>query len=78
MTYSTSDRRIVLPEWVMPYLLEYGSKFDCDDLPTILGRIIADHRMAGLASATPIAAAPPKQLQAIPPQPEAVATRFKL
>ena len=48
MTFSTTDRRIVLPEWVMPYLLAYGDKFDCDDLPTIIGRVVADHKMAGL------------------------------
>ncbi|MBD2093534.1 hypothetical protein H6F67_27240 [Microcoleus sp. FACHB-1515] len=81
MTYSTADRRVVLPEWVMPYLLEYGSRFDCDDLPTILGRVIADHRMAGLAAATPAtatAATPSAPSQAIAPVPEPTASRFKI
>ena len=73
MTYSTAERRIVLPEWVMPYLLAYGAQFDCDDLPTIVGQIIAEHKRAGIGltvgSPSPVPeASPASQL----------ATRFKL
>lgn len=78
MTYSTADRRVVLPEWVMPYLLEYGSRFDCDDLPTILGRIIADHKMAGLAGATPVAVTATPSNPTIAPVPETTTSRFKI
>ena len=75
MTYTTAERRIVLPEWVMPYLLTYGSQFDCDDLPTIVCQIIAEHKRAGIALSVN---QPGIQSPELTTAPAAIPARFKL
>lgn len=79
MTYSTAERRVVLPEWLMPILLEYGHRAGCDDLPTIIAMIVSEHRRAGIGITVGTAAPEASQVHtaAATPAPQ-LSSRFKL
>lgn len=80
MTYTTAERRVVLPEWTMAYLLEYGARAGCDDLASIVAMVISEHRRAGIGISVGTATAAPEASQ-VPatatPAPQ-LSTRFKL
>jgi hypothetical protein len=43
-----SERRCVIPENQIDYLMAYGSQWGAANITEVISRVIADHRIAGL------------------------------
>lgn len=77
-----SERRCVIPENQIDYLMAYGAQWGAANITEVISRVIADHRIAGLqmvaTHSSPIAPAPmastPVQIEPSPTaSPDAVA-----